>query len=72
MILYGSNLGNSDRHNCIQLPVVILGKGGRFKGNQHIAAKADTPLANVLLTMVERAGVKVERFGDATGTFSEA
>jgi hypothetical protein len=72
MILYGSNLGNSDRHNCIQLPVVILGKGGRLKGNQHIAAKADTPLANVLLTMVERAGVKVERFGDGTGTFSEA
>jgi hypothetical protein len=72
MVLYGSNLGNSDRHNCIQLPVMLLGKGGNLKGNQHISAAPDTPLANVLLTMAHRAGVKVERFGDATGTFSEA
>lgn len=72
MFLYGSNLGNSDLHNCSQLPVVILGKGGNFKGGQHISAPKDTPLANVLLTMAHRADVKVERFGDATGTFSEA
>jgi hypothetical protein len=72
MILYGSNLGNSDLHNCSQLPALVLGKGGGFKGDQHISAPKDTPLANVLLTMSHRAGVKVERFGDATGTFSEA
>jgi hypothetical protein len=72
MILYGSNLGNSDLHNCSQLPALVLGKGGAFKGNQHISAPKDTPLANVLLTMSQRAGVKLEHFGDATGTFSEA
>ncbi len=72
MILYGSNLGNSDLHNCSQLPCVIVGKGGGFKGNQHFSAGKDTPLANVLLTMSHRAGVKMEKFGDATGTFSEA
>jgi Protein of unknown function (DUF1552) len=72
MILYGSNLGNSDLHNCSQLPVLVIGKGGDFKGGQHISAPKDTPLANVLLTMAQRAGVKLERFGDATGTFSEA
>jgi hypothetical protein len=72
MILYGSNLGNSDLHNCSQLPVLILGKGGNLKGNQHISAPKDTPLANVLLTMAQRAGVKLEHFGDAAGTFSEA
>ena len=72
MILYGSNLGNSDLHNCSQLPVLVLGKGGNFKGNQHISAPKDTPLANVLLTMSQRAGVNLEHFGDATGTFSEA
>lgn len=72
MILYGSNLGNSDLHNCSQLPTLVLGKGGGFKGNQHISCPKDTPLANVLLTMSQRAGVKIERFGDATGTFSEA
>jgi hypothetical protein len=72
MVMYGSNLGNSDLHNCSQLPVLVLGKGGGFKGNQHISAPKDTPLANVLLTMAQRAGVKVEHFGDATGTFGEA
>jgi hypothetical protein len=72
MVLYGSNLGNSDRHNCIQLPVVLLGKGGKLKGNQHISAPTDTPLANVLMTMTQRLDVKLERFGDATGTFGEA
>jgi hypothetical protein len=72
MVLYGSNLGNSDLHNCSQLPAVILGKGGNFKGGQHISAPKDTPLANVLLTMAQRSGVKVDHFGDATGTFSEA
>jgi hypothetical protein len=72
MILYGSNLGNSDQHNCKQLPALILGKGGGFKGNQHIKAPVDTPLANVLLTISQRAGVPLERFGDSTGTFTEA
>ncbi|MFM1886986.1 MAG: hypothetical protein RL026_2143 [Pseudomonadota bacterium] len=72
MILYGSNLGNSDLHNCSQLPVLLLGKGGGLRGDQHISAPMDTPLANVLLTMSQRAGVKLERFGDATGVFSEA
>ncbi len=72
MILYGSNLGNSDLHNCSQLARARLGKGGNFKGNQHISAPKDTPLANVLLTMSHRAGVQMEKFGDATGTFSEA
>jgi hypothetical protein len=72
IILYGSDLGNSDLHNCSQLPVVLLGKGGNLKGGQHISAPKDTPLANVLLTMAQRANVKIEKFGDATGTFSEA
>ena len=72
MILYGSNLGNSDLHNCSQLPALVLGKGGSFKGNQHISCPKDTPLANVLLTIAQRSGVKVDKFGDATGTFSEA
>jgi hypothetical protein len=71
VILYGSNIGNSDLHNHKQLPVLIVGKGGNLKGNQHIAAPKDTPLANVLLTLAQRSGVNVEKFGDSTGTFSE-
>jgi hypothetical protein len=72
LFLYGSTLGNSDLHNCSQLPVLLLGKGGNLKGNQHISAPKDTPFATVLLTIAQRANVKMEKFGDATGTFSEA
>jgi len=42
-------------HNCSQLPVLLLGKGGNLKGGQHISAPKDTPLANVLLTVAQRA-----------------
>ena len=52
--------------------MLLLGKGGNLKGGQHISAPKDTPLANVLLTIAQRANVKIEKFGDATGTFSEA
>ncbi|MET0279653.1 MAG: DUF1552 domain-containing protein [Steroidobacteraceae bacterium] len=71
IILYGSNIGNSDQHNHKQLPVLIVGKGGNLKGGQHIAAPKDTPLANVLLTLAQRSGVSIDKFGDSTGTFSE-
>jgi len=45
-----------------------------LKGNQHLNYKRDTPLANLLVTMLDRAGVpanELEKFGDATGPFSE-
>ena len=46
----------------------------RLKGNQHLHYQQDTPLANLLVTMLDRAGVpaeELEKFGDATGPFSE-
>jgi hypothetical protein len=67
IILYGSNMANSDLHNNNPLPQLLLGKGGGIKGNQHLAMPKDTPHANLLLTMAQRAGVSVEKFGDATG-----
>ena len=73
MILYGSNLATRDLHNCSQLPQLIAGQGWRHQGRPaHLPLPKDTPHANILLTMAQRAGVKLERFGDATGTFSEA
>jgi hypothetical protein len=41
--------------------------GGALKGNLHLRCKADTPQANVLLTMVNKLGVKVDSVGDSTG-----
>jgi hypothetical protein len=71
IILFGSNMANSDLHNNNPLPQLIAGKGGGIKGGQHLAMPKDTPHANLLLTMAQRAGVKIEKFGDSTGAFSE-
>jgi hypothetical protein len=74
IILFGSNMGNSDAHDADQLPEALIGRGGGLKGNQHLRYKQDTPLANLLVTMLDRAGVPaadLEKFGDSTGPFSE-
>jgi hypothetical protein len=72
IILFGSNMANSDLHNNNPLPQLLAGKGGGLKGGQHLAMPKDTPHANILLTMAQRAGVNIESFGDSTGAFSEA
>ena len=72
IILYGSNMSNSDRHNQFPLPTALIGGGcGKMKGNQHLRYPDHTPLANVLLTMLERAGVSAEKIGDSTGKLVE-
>jgi hypothetical protein len=72
IILYGSNMSDSNRHNHDPLPSAILGRGyGRIKGGQHLKYPQDTPLANLLLTLLERGGIPVDKIGDSTGLFSE-
>jgi hypothetical protein len=72
IILYGSNMSNSDRHNQFPLPTAILGGGcGKLKGGQHVRYPDHTPLANVLLTILDRAGVPAEKLGDSTGKLVE-
>jgi hypothetical protein len=74
IILFGSNMANSDAHNNDPLPQALIGRGGGIKGNQHLHFKQDTPHANILVTMLDRAGVpssELEKFADTTGAFSE-
>ena len=72
ILLYGSNMSNSNAHNQYPLPTAILGHGGgKVKGNQHIDMGTRTPLANVMHTILDRAGVPVERVGDSTGLIRE-
>lgn len=68
MVLFGSNMSNSDMHNNNPLPAAVFGKAyGRIKGGQHIAMPADTPLANLHHTLLDRVGAPVEKFADSTG-----
>jgi hypothetical protein len=72
IILYGSNMSNSDLHNNDPLPNAILGHGyGRIKGGQHLQFPKDTPHANLLVTLLNRAGVPVEQLGNSTGMFEQ-
>lgn len=71
IILFGSNMSNSDRHNNDPLPSVLVGRGGGIKGGQHLHYPQDTPHAQLLHTMLARAGVQVDQFADSPGPFSE-
>ena len=70
IFLYGSNMSNSNAHDHYPLPTVVLGGGaGKIKGNQHLKFDNHEPLANLLLTLLQRADIPVESHGDSTGTF---
>jgi hypothetical protein len=73
ILLYGSNMSNSNAHNHYPLPSAIIGGGnGKIKGNQHLKYPDQTPLSNLLLTLAQRAGIDVSKFGDdGTKPFSE-
>jgi hypothetical protein len=72
IVLYGSNMSNSDRHDHDPLPSAVLGHGcGRIKGGQHVRYPQDTPLSNLLLTLLDRAKIPVSSIGDSAGDLSE-
>ena len=71
ILLFGSNMSNSDVHNNDPLPSVLIGRGGGIKGGQHLAYPQDTPHAQLLHTMLEKAGVHLDTFADSKGPFTE-
>ncbi|HEY2382115.1 MAG TPA: DUF1552 domain-containing protein [Terriglobia bacterium] len=73
IMLFGSNMSNSNAHNHYPLPSAIIGGAyGKIKGNQHLKYPDQTPLSDLLLTLVNRAGIPVEKIGDdGTKVFSE-
>ena len=72
ILTYGAGIGNSDQHSHTDLPAaVIAGKNTGIRGGQHIAAAKDTPLMNVHLTLLDKMGVPMEKFGDSTGKVNE-
>lgn len=71
MILYGSNMSNSNAHNHYPLPTALVGGWKKLKGDQHLKYPDQTPLANMLLTILDRAGAPMDKIGDSSGTFAE-
>ena len=72
VFLYGSNMSNSNVHNNFPLPTLVLGRaGGSIKGGQHLRFPDRTPIANLLFTLLLRAGVPVDKVGDSTQEMTE-
>lgn len=72
LLLYGGNMSSSNRHDNFPLPITVAGGGcGKLKGNIHARMPDHTPLANVHLTLLQRAGAPVTKFGDSSGTIEE-
>jgi Protein of unknown function (DUF1552) len=68
MILYGSGMSNGNVHSHDILPAVIVGgAAGRLEGNRHVKAPLMTPLANLLVSLLDKAGVPADHLGDSTG-----
>lgn len=72
LYLYGSGMGNPNVHDHTNLPILVAGgAAGGMKGGRHIRFREATPLANLHLTLLDRVGVRLDKFADSTGKLNE-
>ena len=68
LLLYGSGLSDGNLHNHSPLPIVVAGgAAGHCTGGRHLRCPAETPMSNLLLSMLDMVGVPTDRLGDSTG-----
>ncbi len=71
LLLYGSNMSNSNAHNHFPLPNLLIGGGaGTMEGHRHLKLPDHTPMSNLLLAILEKAGVHQDSLGDSTGALN--
>jgi hypothetical protein len=69
MVMYGSGMSNSNQHDHKPLPIILAGGAcGKLAGGRHIKATSETPLSNLLLSMLHKLDIPATSFGDSTGT----
>jgi hypothetical protein len=69
MIVYGCAIGDGNKHNHDDLPVVLAGGGGgALRPGRHLVANPGTPMTNLFVSLLHRMGVKAEQVGDSTGS----
>ena len=68
LVMYGGGMGDGNLHRHSDLPCVLAGKlGGAFKTGHHLKYPLDTPMSNLLLTILDKTGVRLDKIGDSTG-----
>jgi hypothetical protein len=68
MFLYGSGMSNGNQHTHDNLPILLVGgAAGRLTGDRHVRLKASTPLSNLMITLLDKAGVSTDHFGESSG-----
>ena len=72
LFLYGSNMSNSNQHDNYPLPTVLVGgASGAHRGGKNLTPAAHTPLANLHLTLLDKLGIRQDKFGNSTGLMSD-
>ena len=72
MIVYGSGIGDGDRHNHDDLPILLAGGGGgAVRQGRHVVHPRGTPLTNLYLAMLAAIGRPTDTLGDSTGLLAD-
>ncbi len=68
MIMYGSSMSNPNEHNHFPLPLLVAGgASGKLQGGRHLKFPERTPMSNLLVSLLEKAGIEKGSLGDSTG-----
>ena len=68
LLLYGAGMSNSNAHAPIDLPVMLVGgAGGGLRGGRHVRYSKETPMANLLVAIMDAMGVPLDQVGRSTG-----
>jgi hypothetical protein len=71
LVLYGSGMSDGNQHNHTDLPIVLAGgASGRLKGGRHLRHPKNTPMANLLVAMLDTLEIPTDKFGDSNGEVS--
>jgi hypothetical protein len=72
LFLYGAGMGDSDKHTPLELPCLLAGgANGQLKGGRHVRYPDNTPLMNLMLTVLAKVDVRVLKIGDSTGLLTD-
>lgn len=68
LLMFGSSMGDGNAHEPRNLPIILAGRaGGALESGRYLASPKDTPLCNVYVSMLQKMGLGIDRFGDSTG-----